>query len=351
MATMMRIETRLRYRPGALIVAALLTQTPIVAQSVVQRAPEVRGTTVLWREPTDIATRNLFDGPGGPAHAPHGTTFRFVKEDLDGTNPKYVVRDEAGTTWKLKLGWEAKPEAVASRIVSAVGYFADDDYYLPHLCLEGVPAKLHRGRRLIDAEGCIDGGRLKRREKDEDEDDAASGVWRWKGNPFSSTRELNGLRTLMAVINNWDLKDVNTHIRTTEDADGNPVQVYFVSDLGASFGTTRLTVGHSHTRGNLDAYRHSAFILNTTACCVDFAVPGRAAPIVLFNPKEYFMRLGLRWIGRQIPRGDARWMGTLLARLSRDQILDAFRAAGYSEEDADAFTEILEQRIDALRGL
>jgi len=335
----------------ALIVATLLTQTPIVAQSVVQRAPEVRGAPVLWQEPADIATRNLFDGPGGRAHAPHGTTFRFVKEDLDATNPKFVVRDEAGTTWKLKLGWEAKPETAASRIVWAVGYFADDDYYVPHLCVEGVPAKLHRGRRLIDAEGCIDGGRLKRREKDEDEDEAASGVWSWRENPFTGTRELNGLRTLMAVINNWDLKDVNTHIRTSEDADGNPAQVYWVSDLGASFGTTHLTVGHSRTRGNLHAYSQSSFILNTAACCVDLAVPARAAPIVLLNPKEYWMRLGLRWIGRRIPRSDARWMGTLLARLSRDQIRDAFRAAEYSEKDRDAFTEVLERRIDALRGL
>jgi hypothetical protein len=334
----------------ALIVATLLAQTPIVAQSVLQRAPEVRGTAVLWQEPADIATRNLFDGPGGRAHAPLGTTFRFVKEDLDATNPKFVVRDEAGRTWKLKLGWEAKPEAAASRIVWAVGYVADDDYYLPHLCVEGVPAKVHRGRRFIDADGCIDGGRLKRREKDED-DDAATRVWSWRENPFTGTREFNGLRTLMALINNWDVKDINTHVRTTEEADGNPIQVYWVSDLGATFGTTRLTVGHSHTRGNLDSYRHSAFILNTTVCCVDFAVPAHAAPIVLLNPKEYFMRLGLRWIGQQIPRSDARWMGTLLARLSRDQIRDAFRAAGYSEEDTDAFTAILEQRIDALRAL
>jgi hypothetical protein len=346
---MQLISTSSVHLAGALIVATLLTHAPIVAQSVLQRAPEVRGTAVLWREPADIATRNLFDGPGGRAQAPHGTTFRFVKEDLDGTNPKFVVRDQAGTTWKLKLGWEAKPEAAASRIVWAVGYVADDDYYLPHLCVEGVPAKLHRGRRLIDADGCIDGGRLKRREKDED--DVATGVWKWRESPFTGTREFNGLRTLMAVINNWDLKDINTHVRTTEDADDNPIKVHFVSDLGASFGTTHLTVGHSRTRGNLDAYRRSSFILNTTACCVDFAVPARAAPIVLFNPKEYFMRLGLRWIGRQIPRSDARWMGTLLARLSRDQIRDAFRAAGYSEEDADAFTGILEQRIDALRGL
>src|SRR5262249_23312323 len=41
------------------------------------------GPAVLWREPTDIASRNLFYGIGGKEHAPHGA-FSFVKEDLDG---------------------------------------------------------------------------------------------------------------------------------------------------------------------------------------------------------------------------------------------------------------------------
>jgi hypothetical protein len=331
----------------ALLVATIRPHAPIAAQAGSQHASDVPGTAVLWREPTDIASRDLVDGPGGRAHTPYGTTFRFIKEDLDGSNPKFIVEDDAGTKWKVKLGWEAQPETVAARIVWAVGYVADDDYYLPRLCVEGVPATLHRGHRLIDANGCINGGRLKR-EKD---DAAATSVWRWRTNPFTGTRELNGLRTLMAVINNWDLKDVNNHVRTATDAEGHTIQVYWVSDLGASFGTTRLGPGHRRTRGNLDAYRQSSFILNTTACCVDFAVPGRAAPIVLVNPMEYSMRSGLRWIGRQIPRSDARWMGMLLTRLSQNQIRDAFRAAGYSEDDAGAFTAALEQRIAALRAL
>ena len=47
------------------------------------------------------------------------------------------------------------------------------------------------------------GARLKR-----DPDDLKKlGIWQWKNNPLQGTREFNGLRTLMAVINNWDLKD------------------------------------------------------------------------------------------------------------------------------------------------
>ena len=331
---------------GALLGAWILTHAPIVAQSGSQDTPREPDRAVLWREPSDIAMRDLFDGPDGGTHAPHGTTFRFLKEDLGGSNPKYVVQDDAGTKWKLKLGWEAQPETAASRIVSALGYFADNDYYLANFCLAGLPEKLHRGRSLIDANGCTDGGRLKLHE-----DDAATGQWRWRQNPFTGTREFNGLRTLMAVINNWDVKDINTRDCTMKDADGEVVRAYWVSDLGASFGTTRLVLEHARRGGNLKAYRESRFIVNTTECCVDFGTPDRAAPMILFNPPEYYRRLGLRWIGRQIPRYDARWMGRLLSRLSADQIRDAFRAAGYSEEESSGFTAVVEERIAALQGL
>src|ERR1700760_1414072 len=55
--------------------------------------------TELWREPSDIRSENLLYGAGGKEHEPHGP-FTFVKEDLDGTNPKYNVRDSDGTKWK-----------------------------------------------------------------------------------------------------------------------------------------------------------------------------------------------------------------------------------------------------------
>ncbi len=76
---------------------------------------------MLWKELVDLESRDLYYVPGGSEHVPHGT-FEFLKEDLDGTNPKFVVRDQDGQRWKAKLGNEARPETVASRIVWAVGY-------------------------------------------------------------------------------------------------------------------------------------------------------------------------------------------------------------------------------------
>src|SRR5258707_15832068 len=60
---------------------------------------------VLWRNPTDIATRDLFYGSGGKEHEPHGPVS-FLKEDPNGTNPKIVVRDRDGVKWKVKMGPE-----------------------------------------------------------------------------------------------------------------------------------------------------------------------------------------------------------------------------------------------------
>src|SRR5580700_4201377 len=215
----------------AVALLALALCHPIVAgkKSSKPRVDTGGGTAVLWRDPADIAARDLFYGPGGKDHEPRGT-FTFVKEDLDGTNPKFVVRDGDGVEWKVKLGREARPETVASRIVWSAGYYTNEDYFMPELRVQGMPARLHRGAKLVAPDGTVHNVRLKRELKDEKK----VGTWQWRESPFANTRELNGLKVMMAVINNWDLKDENNAIyRNGSD------RIYMVSDLGASFGTDR----------------------------------------------------------------------------------------------------------------
>lgn len=306
------------------------------------------GKAVLWRNPVDIRSRNLFFGPGGQEHAPH-TVFRFVKEDMHGTNPKFDVRDENGTLWRVKLGAEARPETVASRLVWAVGYSTNEDYFLPVLRVENMPAHLRRGQNLVEPGGVVRNVRLKRLLKDPKK----VGHWRWRRNAFTGTRELNGLRVMMALINNWDLTDENNSIYENERAEASrgPEQIYMVSDLGASFGTAGRSWTHADSKGNLKSYRHSRFISQTTDRYVDFVVPARPALIYIFSSREFVSRLRLRWIGKGIPRGDARWIGRLLAQLSAEQIRDAFRAAGYPPADVDGFAGVVEKRIAELNQL
>lgn len=296
------------------------------------------GTPVLWKQPVRIESRDLFNGPGGPKHAPEGT-FTFVKEDLDGTNPKFVVQNQDGKKWKVKLGVEARPETAASRVVWAVGYFTNDDYFVKDLHVTGMP-RLHRGQAMVGPDGSVHDVRLKA------EDEKKVGSWHWRQDPFKGSRELNGLRVMMALINNWDLKDENNSIyREGEEL------VYMVSDLGASFGTTGRSWTKQVSKGDLNTYRRSKFIDKVNGTTVNFQTPSRPNLIYFFSLKEFFTRVRLEWIGRNIPIDDARWMGHLVARLSPKQLRDAFRAAGYSDQEADQFAQVMEQRIAQLTRL
>jgi hypothetical protein len=305
-------------------------------------------SAVMWVSPDDVRTRNLFYGSGGEKRQPHGTTFTFEKEDMNGTNPKLDVRDSDGVKWKLKLGTEARPETTASRFVWAAGYFTTDDYLVKDARIEELPSRLHRGRNLIGPRGEVHYVRLKRNPEGYEK----TGIWSWKRNSLDGTRELNGLRVMMALINNWDVKDENNGVLEKKSADrSGPDVIYYASDLGSSFGTTHLGPHHVERKGDLDWFERSRFVTHISPEYVDLSTPGRPSIFFFFDLKEYFMRVRLDWIGKRIPREDARWIGGILARLSHQQICDAFRAGGFPPDQIEAFAAVIEQRIDALNRL
>ena len=182
-----------------MFLAAVIAVLPLTALAEDGNRPKhvirlaANGTAVLWQAPADIASRNLFYGPGGKEHAPH-TTFTFLKEDTSGSTPKFEIRDENGVEWKVKLGVEARPETVASRLLWAVGYFADEDYFLPVLHVENMQ-HLRRGENLVASDGSMHDVRLERHLNDEKK----VSDWKWRDNPFEREREFNGLRVLMAA--------------------------------------------------------------------------------------------------------------------------------------------------------
>ena len=302
-------------------------------------------TAELWCAPNDIRSRNLFYGPGGKDHAPH-SSYTFEKEDMNGTNPKLHVRDENGVKWRIKLGAESHAEPAASRLLWAAGYSTNEFYFLPEMTVQGLPAHLHRGQKLVGPGGTMRNVDMKRLEKNEKK----VSIWRWRRNPFFGSREYNGLRVMMALLNNWDLKDDNNEVYEVVNA-GKREYIYRVSDLGASFGSSGPSWTPEMAKGNLHSYEHSRFIRKVAPDYVDFDFPTRPALKYIFNPPDLISHLRQRWIGRHIPRKDARWVGSLLGQLSPEQIRDAFRAGGFDSKDVEAFTQIVEERIRELNGL
>lgn len=327
-------------------VSAILFLAPtLLVGTLLAAGPEAQSGQVLWQAPADLEQRDLLNGPGGKKDQPADGPFQFVEEKLGGTNPKFTATDASGVKWKVKLGAEARPETVATRFVWAVGYFADEDYFVQFAQLVGVPrSNLQRLNGWISKDSTITAARFEREFKAE----KAHAQWAWRKNDFSGTRELNGLRILMATLNNWDLKDENNSVLRNKESGR---KTFEVSDLGATFGTNSYVAGHERSRGNLHAYEHSRFITHKTSDRVDFATPGMPTWVLIFNPKQFIARTRLRWIGRQIPRVDAKWMGILLGRLSSAQIRDAFRSGGYSQEEVERYSQVVERRIAELNAL
>ena len=200
-----------------------------------------------------MASLNLVYGSGGRALAPDPAgTFTFVKEDLGGTSPKFDVTDGQGVEWKAKLGPEVQSETAATRFLWAAGYFVDDDYYLAAITVQGLPV-LRRGQKFISAGGIVHAVRLERKRTAVKK----LGEWDWFDNPFVGQREFNGLRVMMSLLNNWDLKPVNNSIYAVDGE-----RRYVVSDVGATFGNT----GNALTRskGVPSDYERSKFVAQVT---------------------------------------------------------------------------------------
>jgi hypothetical protein len=307
---------------------------------IAPRADVAAMTERIWQDRGDTASLDLTYGAGGKAHAPNPTgTFTFVEEDSQGSNPKFSVVDGDGVAWKVKLGPESRPETAATRFLWAAGYFADEDYYLPELTVQRLPT-LRRGQQLVSPGGIVHGARLERKSTTVKK----VGEWDWFDNPFLGARELNGLRVMMALLNNWDLKMVNNTIYVVDGE-----RRYVVTDVGATFGKS----GNKMTRskGKPEDYARATFIAKIMPDSLDLVLHSRPCFFSAVAVSNYRERTKMEKITRHIPRADAKWLGQRLSGLTDDQIRDGFRAAGYGVAEVESFTRTMRQRIVALGAL
>ncbi len=298
---------------------------------------------VFWIDPGDIRSKNLFYGPGGKDESP-AAPFKYLSEDKGGTTPKFDVEDAKGEKWRGKLGVEAQSETAASRILWALGFGANINYLIPDTTVAGAHARQKRGRDMIDPNDHVYNLRLQKKP------DGMKRVaeWNWRDERFKGRREFNGLRVMMAVLSNWDMKPDNNAVMEDKRS-GN--SIYEVSDVGATFGKTRKSFSGASSKNNPHEYASHHLVSKVTKTYVDLDFPG-APSFFYFFAFEYGFYFGQwrnHWIGRHIPIEDVRWVTGLLTQLSPEQIRDAFRAAHYTNEDTEKLARALESRIAELK--
>jgi hypothetical protein len=304
-----------------------LSSGAIVAQekSKEKKQPP-QGTPVLWKDPGDIASKDMFLGPGGEAMKPDISNITFLKDEVGGYSAGFRVRDGAGNIWVAKLGKEAQPETAASRFVWAAGYVSEIHYLFPCVHIKGAPDK--------NVERCEGKGfanvRFEARPKNIKRQGA---IWSWKTNPFVGTKELKGLIVMMAFLNNWDLKDDNNKLIYVQGSDGaqNETQ-YIISDLGATFGKTGGFM--SRSRNDPEDYAKSKFIEGVEGGRVKFAYSGKNSDLF-----------------KDITVEQAKWVGDLLSRLSEEQLRDAFRAGNFTAGEIGLLVPAARARINQLVNL
>jgi hypothetical protein len=310
------------WRRWTLLVVGLALLLPVTIFSG-QHAKKKRdklpqGNAVLWRRPSDISQRDLYWGQGGKAMRPDLSRVTLIEKEKGGYSTKYRVRDGSGREWIAKVGKEAKGETAASRLMWAVGYFPDVNYLVPRVYVEGLNKTLENvrfGLRPHDVKR-LDG-------------------WRWKQNPFVGSREFQGMKIMMALLNNWDIKDSNNKITVVRNGTRDDTELrYFVADLGGSFGKVSHVprfLQFKPDRNNPAAYANTRLVNKVKDDRVDFH----------YRPKK-------KELFNNISVTEAQWITAWLSRLSDRQIQDAFRGANYSPEEVRLMTRGVRNRIREL---
>ena len=266
----------------------------------------------LWVDPGGNP-RNLAAGVGGNHVRPRADErYDVIEKDTRGFSITFRVRDKAGAEWNVKIGPEAQPEVVASRILWGVGYHQLPSYFVERwTAVEGAQEQTLGGARFRPRDFPVDG----------------KGLWSWQENPFVGTREYNGLLSLLMLINSTDLKNDNNEIFEVE---GEPRERarrwYVVKDLGASLGETGRV---DPRRGYLEGFEREPFLRGRDGDYVRFAFRGRH--------QELLARISV---------DDVKWTSERLLRISDDQWHDAFRAGGYDQAIARRFVARIKHKAE-----
>jgi hypothetical protein len=287
----------------------------------------------IWRDPGAVESLDFTGGPGGRANGPQ-PPFVFSEELLGGTAAKVIVTDNRRVKWNVKWGPEVKSETFATRMVWAVGYYPEPSYYVRDGYIDSAGAVSARVEKYINGSnrGLFRDARFELRNPAEHA--LPTSNWSLVSNPFVGKHELNGLKIMMMLLSNWDVKDA----RSSNGPNTALIEIggelhYVVDDWGASMGKW----GDFFTRSKWDC---KGFESQTPAFVKGIDSNG----MVGFG----FTGKRTEDITRRITVDDVRWLMQYLGRISDDQIRAGLQASGATDEEISCFSRALRSRIDQL---
>jgi hypothetical protein len=225
----------------------------------------------VWRKPaTPIGQVDFAGNPPNGWRPDEDVSCRFVAEPVSGTTPKFDCKLPNGEVVKVKYGKanaEIYSEVAASRLLTALGFGADQMFVVRSVQCDGCPREPHMALRCLAKTGvawpCFLGGPdygtvrpishavIERRMPGRAIEVTDGQGWAWfeleKVDPDrggSPRHETDALRLIAVLLSHWDNKSANQRLMCPPEAqrpDGScagPVAI--MQDLGAEFGPRKV---------------------------------------------------------------------------------------------------------------
>jgi len=336
------------------------------------RASELREDALarakVWRQPAvPIDQVDLLANPPGDDsfHFSDEVVCKFHPEKVGGATRKFNCILAGGEVIRVKYGRnpEVRTEVVVTRLLEALGFGADRMYVVRKVRCFGCPEdpfkvlscvyspseqvrkecqplyvkKTEKGKSELNLDYAkytdFDMVALERRMEGKGIEVKDVEGWKWseleKIDPArgGATRaEIDALRLMAALVNNWDTKAGNQRLICLpggEGADGSCTRPFaLMQDVGGTFGREKL---------DLEAWRAIPIWKDAGSCVVEIESP----PL----HSATFRDVAISESGR-------RFLAGLLTQLSEKQVKDLFiggRAPGQEDNWAQAFQEKVRQ--------
>ena len=298
----------------------------------------------VWREPAVPIARARLDAapPGRDGFQPTQiVNCRFDPQPVGGATRKFDCRLQNGDSVKVKYGAnnaEIFSEVISSRLLTALGFWADRMYVVAAIRCAGCPAEPFEALQCMGGRddvhkcfGAIDYSHITLFKHAVIERPVAGrrvdGDRGWRWDELNTLRpeaggapaeQVDAFRLLAIFLNHWDNKAENQRLICVGERDENTAcahPVAMIQDLGASFGPKKMDVA---------AWAASP-VWDDAATC-------RVSTRHLGHGNQTFADI-------RISEGGRRFLGDRLAQLRPAQVRALFTGAGIRRfESADAMS-------------